>query len=107
MRLLYARGEPLCSHRADARQRRHRLLGAGASASVSLNTSALYIGQASGSAIGGFLYARDLIFASGYGASACRACGDPDEAKERLGRVAAGRLCVLWHSNCLAMAAKA
>jgi predicted MFS family arabinose efflux permease len=68
MRLLYARGEPLCSHRADARQRRHRLLGAGASASVSLNTSALYIGQASGSAIGGFLYARDLIF--GYVAAA-------------------------------------
>ena len=70
MRLLYARGEPLCSHRADARQRRHRLLGAGASASVSLNTSALYIGQAHGSAIGGFLYARDLIFASGYVAAA-------------------------------------
>ena len=70
MRLLYARGEPLCSHRADARQRRHQLLGAGASASVSLNTSALYIGQASGSAIGGFLYARDLIFASGYVAAA-------------------------------------
>ena len=35
-----------------------------ASASVLLNTSALYIGQATGSAIGGFLYARDLIFAS-------------------------------------------
>jgi predicted MFS family arabinose efflux permease len=70
MRLLYARGEPLCSHRADARQRRHRLLGAGASASVSLNTSALYIGQASGSAIGGFLYARDLFYASGYVATA-------------------------------------
>jgi hypothetical protein len=93
-------------HRAHVRQRRHRLLGAGASASVSLNTSALYIGQATGSAIGGFLYARDLIFASGYVASACRACGDPDEAKEGLGR-AAGRLCVLWHSSCLAMAAKA
>ena len=31
---------------------------------------ALYIGQASGSAIGGFLYARDLIFASGYVAAA-------------------------------------
>ena len=70
MQLLSARREPLCSHRADARQHRHRLLGAGASASVSFNTSALYIGQASGSAIGGFLYARDLIFASGYVAAA-------------------------------------
>ena len=70
MRLLYARGEPLRSHRTDARQCRHRLLGAGASASVSLNTSALYIGQATGSAIGGFLYARDLFYASGYVATA-------------------------------------
>jgi DHA1 family inner membrane transport protein len=26
----------------------------------------LYIGQAIGSAIGGFLYARDLLYASGY-----------------------------------------
>jgi MFS transporter, DHA1 family, inner membrane transport protein len=46
-----------------------RLVGAApalASASVSLNTSALYIGQATGSAIGGFLYARDLFYASGY-----------------------------------------
>jgi predicted MFS family arabinose efflux permease len=41
-----------------------------ASASVSLNTSALYIGQATGSAIGGFLYARDLFYASGYVAAA-------------------------------------
>lgn len=41
-----------------------------ASASVSLNTSALYIGQATGSAIGGFLYARDLFHASGYVATA-------------------------------------
>jgi DHA1 family inner membrane transport protein len=37
-----------------------------ASASVSLNTSVLYIGQAVGSAIGGVLYARDLLHASGY-----------------------------------------
>jgi predicted MFS family arabinose efflux permease len=50
-----------------------RLVGAApalASASVSLNTSALYIGQATGSAIGGFLYAHDLIYASGYVATA-------------------------------------
>jgi DHA1 family inner membrane transport protein len=50
-----------------------RLVGAApalASASVSLNTSALYIGQATGSAIGGFLYARDLFYASGYVATA-------------------------------------
>src|SRR6476620_7508780 len=37
-----------------------------ASASVSLNTSALYIGQALGSAIGGVLYARGLAHGSGY-----------------------------------------
>jgi DHA1 family inner membrane transport protein len=50
-----------------------RLVGAApalASASVSLNTSALYIGQATGSAIGGFLYARELFFAAGYVAAA-------------------------------------
>jgi predicted MFS family arabinose efflux permease len=46
-----------------------RLVGAApslASASVSLNTSVLYVGQAVGSAIGGFLYARDLLYAAGY-----------------------------------------
>ncbi len=41
-----------------------------ASASVSLNTSVLYVGQAVGSAIGGFLYAQDLLYAAGYVAAA-------------------------------------
>jgi predicted MFS family arabinose efflux permease len=35
-------------------------------ASVSLNTSALYIGQAIGSAAGGVLFARDLLRGAGY-----------------------------------------
>jgi MFS transporter, DHA1 family, inner membrane transport protein len=37
-----------------------------ASASVSLNTSVLYIGQGVGSAIGGLLYARELLYGTGY-----------------------------------------
>jgi MFS transporter, DHA1 family, inner membrane transport protein len=37
-----------------------------ASASVSLNTSFLYVGQAFGSAIGGFLYAHELLVGIGY-----------------------------------------
>jgi MFS transporter, DHA1 family, inner membrane transport protein len=37
-----------------------------ASASVALNTSVLYVGQAVGSAIGGLLYARDLLYGAGY-----------------------------------------
>jgi predicted MFS family arabinose efflux permease len=37
-----------------------------ASASVSLNSSVLYVGQAVGSAIGGVLFARDLLHATGY-----------------------------------------
>jgi predicted MFS family arabinose efflux permease len=41
-----------------------------ASASVSLNTSVLYTGQAVGSAIGGMLFARDLLFSAGYAAVA-------------------------------------
>jgi MFS transporter, DHA1 family, inner membrane transport protein len=50
-----------------------RLVGAApalASASVSLNTSVLYIGQAAGSAIGGMLFARDLLHGAGYVAAA-------------------------------------
>jgi DHA1 family inner membrane transport protein len=41
-----------------------------ASASVSLNTSVLYIGQAVGSAIGGHLYARNWLHGAGYVAMA-------------------------------------
>jgi predicted MFS family arabinose efflux permease len=41
-----------------------------ASASVSLNTSVLYVGQAVGSAIGGMLYARDQLHAAGFVAMA-------------------------------------
>jgi MFS transporter, DHA1 family, inner membrane transport protein len=37
-----------------------------APASVSLNTSVLYIGQGVGSAIGGLLYSRDLLHGAGY-----------------------------------------
>jgi DHA1 family inner membrane transport protein len=50
-----------------------RLVGAApalASASVSLNTSVLYVGQAVGSAIGGLLYARDWLHGAGYVAMA-------------------------------------
>jgi predicted MFS family arabinose efflux permease len=46
-----------------------RLVGAApalGAASVSLNTSALYIGQAIGSAAGGMLFARDLLYGAGY-----------------------------------------
>jgi predicted MFS family arabinose efflux permease len=41
-----------------------------ASASVSLNTSVLYVGQAVGSAIGGLLYAWDWLHGTGYVAAA-------------------------------------
>ncbi len=46
-----------------------RLVGAAppfAGASVSLNTSVLYVGQAVGSAIGGVLFAGDMLHAAGY-----------------------------------------
>jgi predicted MFS family arabinose efflux permease len=37
-----------------------------ASASIALNTSVLYVGQAIGSGVGGFLFARDALGAMGY-----------------------------------------
>jgi predicted MFS family arabinose efflux permease len=46
-----------------------RLIGAApalSAASVSLNTSALYVGQAIGSASGGMLFARDLLYGACY-----------------------------------------
>jgi DHA1 family inner membrane transport protein len=41
-----------------------------ASASVSLNTSFLYVGQAIGSGFGGLLYAHDLLYGIGYAGTA-------------------------------------
>src|ERR1700738_3258283 len=46
-----------------------RLVGAApalASASVSLQTSVVYVGEAIGSVIGGVLYARELLYSAGY-----------------------------------------
>lgn len=40
-----------------------------ASASVSLNTSVLYVGQAIGSAVGGVLYGGDFLYGMGYAAT--------------------------------------
>jgi predicted MFS family arabinose efflux permease len=40
-----------------------------ASAAISLNSSILYVGQALGSAIGGFLFVHDALFAIGYAAA--------------------------------------
>ena len=41
-----------------------------ASASVALNTSFLYVGQAIGSGIGGLLYAHELLYGVGYAGTA-------------------------------------
>ncbi len=46
-----------------------------ASASIALNTSMLYVGQAAGSGIGGLLYATGHLIAMGYVGTALVAAG--------------------------------
>ena len=55
-------------------------------ASVALNTSAIYVGQAVGSAVGGFFFARDLPRAPGYAAMLLVALGLAILATTRPGR---------------------
>ena len=68
-------GTGLCRGQFDAAGAAGRGCAALASASVSLNTSVLYVGQAIGSFVGGLFYERELLHGLGFVAAAFVALG--------------------------------